>query len=282
MIVFVNGRFIPEAEATVSVFDRGFLYGDGLFETLLVANGKPFRWEQHLLRLRRGAELLNIKIPFSPEELRKFVARLVADNQMPQALLRLTLTRGVGVRGYSPQRAVHPTFTMSLHPAQSQDPARPLQWRLVCSNIRLPSGELLAHYKTCNKLPQILARAEADALGADEALLLNTDGHIVEASSANLFWLAGRFLHTPPVAAGVLPGVTREVLFELARELGLDVRETSISKEDLHKTDGVFLSLSSLGIVEAASLDGRDLKRSPLVPRLSEAYWRVVDTETFK
>jgi len=280
MIVFVNGRFVPEAEATVSVFDRGFLYGDGLFETLRVANGKPFRWEQHLLRLRRGAELLKIKMPYSPEELRRFVARLVEENQMPEALLRLTLTRGIGIRGYSPQRAVHPTFTMSLHPTQQPDPERPVQWRLITSSIRLPAGEPLAHFKTCNKLPQILARAEADATGADEALLLNTDGDIVEASSANLFWLTERGLHTPPLAAGVLPGVTREVLFEIARELGLAAREMSISNAKLREAEGVFLSLSSLGVVEAGSLNGRDLKRSAQVPRLSTAYWDIVRAET--
>src|SRR6267378_1183484 len=129
MTVFVNGRFVPEEQATVSVFDRSFLYGDGLFETLLVANGKPFRWEQHLLRLRRGAEFLRISVPYAAEELRRFVSQLIAENQMPEALLRLTLSRGVGVRGYSPQGAIRPTFTMSLHPAPGRDPETPSQWR---------------------------------------------------------------------------------------------------------------------------------------------------------
>src|SRR3954452_8771677 len=228
MIVFLNGQFVPEEQAVVSVFDRGFLYGDGLFETLRVANGKPFRWEQHLLRLRRGAELLKIKMPYSPEELRRFVARLVEENQMPEALLRLTLTRGVGIRGYSPQRAVHPTFTMSLHPTPQPDPKSPVQWRLITSSIRLPAGEPLAHFKTCNKLPQILARAEADATGADEALLLNTDGFVVEGASSNLFWIKDDTICTPPLAAGVLPGVTRGVVLEICENLNLKMKETNI------------------------------------------------------
>ena len=116
MTVFLNGQFVPEAQATVSVFDRSFLYGDGLFETMLVSNGKPFRWPQHCERLERGAKFLGINIPFTRDALARFAAELIAANQMPEALLRLTLSRGVGVRGYSPKDADIPTLVMSLHP----------------------------------------------------------------------------------------------------------------------------------------------------------------------
>src|SRR5579872_7032026 len=117
MIVFLNGQFVPEESAVVSVFDRGFLYGDGLFETIRIFKGKPFRWEQHLERLQRGAEFLKIKLPFSCTALPKFADELINKNQMPDALLRLTLSRGVGIRGYSPKGAEEPTVVMSLHPA---------------------------------------------------------------------------------------------------------------------------------------------------------------------
>lgn len=115
MTAFLNGQFVPEAAATVSVFDRSFLYGDGLFETMLVSNGKPFRWMQHMDRLERGAEFLGIKTPFTREALAGCAAELIAQNQMPEALLRLTLSRGVGVRGYSPKGADKPTLVMTLH-----------------------------------------------------------------------------------------------------------------------------------------------------------------------
>ena len=189
MIVFLNGEFVPEERAVVSVFDRSFLYGDGLFETMLVRRGRPFRWEQHMDRLRSGADFLGIKIPFGCKALEAFAANLIVQNKMPDALLRLTLSRGVGARGYSPKGADKSTLVMSLHPfSPAQAGAK---WKLVTSSFRLPAKESLAQFKTCNKLPQILARAEADAAGADEALLLNTDGFVVEASSSNLFWIQG-------------------------------------------------------------------------------------------
>src|SRR6185312_12187403 len=131
MLVFLNGKFVPEERAVVSVFDRAFLLGDGLFETILIFNGKPFRWQQHLERLQRGAKFLGIKLPFSPKQLRDIADKLIARNKMPNALLRLTLSRGVGQRGYLPRGANHPTLVMSLHPAPKIDSTNPTKWKLM-------------------------------------------------------------------------------------------------------------------------------------------------------
>jgi aminodeoxychorismate lyase len=277
MIVFLNGQFVPEEQAVVSVFDRGFLYGDGLFETMRAVKGEPFRWKQHLERLNRGAEFLRIQAPFPPDALREFAAQLISRNRMPEALLRLTLSRGVGVRGYSPQGAQQPSLVMSLHPAPVIDPQNPPRWRLVTSSFHLPAHEPLAQFKTCNKLAQVLARAEADAAKADEALLLNTDGLVAEASSSNLFWVEGNTVCTPPLASGILAGVTREVVLEICQRLGLAVREAGIRRAELDQADGVFLSLSSVGIAEGASLDGRALRISPLTARIRKAYTTLLE-----
>jgi aminodeoxychorismate lyase len=286
--IFLNGRFVPEEHAVVSVLDRGFLYGDGLFETMRIFNGKPFRWAQHLERLRRGAEFLKIKTPFSSETLRDFAGELIAKNQMPDALLRVTLSRGIGVRGYSPKGAETPTFVMSLHPAPARSgPVEaggkrgdsPPRWKLIISSHRLPANEPLAQFKTCNKLPQILARAEADAAGADEALLLNTDGFVVEGASSNLFWIEQNTICTPPLASGVLPGVTRAVVSEICQMLSLKINEANIRAEELKKADGIFVSLSSFGIVEAASLNGEDCQQSPLPARILRAYLDLLEEE---
>jgi aminodeoxychorismate lyase len=279
MFVFLNGRLVPEQEGVISVFDRGFLYGDGLFETIAVRNGIPFRWEQHLARLRGGAEFLKLRLPYSSAGLRRYADDLVAANQLPDALLRLTLSRGVGVRGYSPAGADHPTVVMSLHPVEP-DSRDPLSWRLVTASFRLPTGERLAQFKTCNKLPQILARAEAEAAGGTEALLMNTDGCVVEAASSNLFWIDGGAVCTPPVASGVLAGVTRAVVEELCQTLHLPVRDASLAKDELLEKDGVFLSLSSLGIVEGISLDNHTLRRSPITGQVREAYSALFIAET--
>jgi len=272
VLVFLNGQFVPEERAVVPVFDRSFLYGDGLFETMRVIRGKPFRWEQHIERLQSGADYLKIKFPFTSEALRQFADDLVAKNNLPDALLRLTLSRGVGARGYSPKGAENPTLVMSLHPALAFDAENPPRWKFITSSHRLPANEPLAHYKTCNKLVQILARAEADAAGADEALLLNMDGFVVEGASSNLFWIEGDAIFTPPLAAGILPGVTRAVVLEICERMGLRIRETNINVDKLKCSEGIFVSLSSFGVVEATSLEGAIVKASTISKQIQEQY----------
>ncbi|HZR21174.1 MAG TPA: aminodeoxychorismate lyase [Verrucomicrobiae bacterium] len=279
MIVFLNGSFVPEERAMVSVFDRSFLYGDGLFETMLIANGIPFRWSQHLERIERGAALLGITLPFQAARLWEFASKLVLDNQMPNALLRLTLSRGVGLRGYSPRGADSPAMVMSLHPAPVLSDAL-TSWKLATASVRLPANEPLAQLKHANKLPQILARAQAEQAGADEALLVNTDGFLVEGASSNLFWIEQGTVSTPPLSSGILAGVTRLVVFELCQKLGVRFQERNITPPQLVRTEGVFVSLSSYGLAQGVSLDGHNLRRSDVTLPLHRAYVELVQRET--
>jgi branched-chain amino acid aminotransferase len=280
MIAFLNGRFVPEEDAKVSIFDRAFLYGDGLFETLRVCGGRPFRWSQHMRRLAQGAELLGIALPFPATELAEYSAELIRRAAMPDALLRITLSRGVGPRGYSPRGARQPLLAMSIHPAPAVEGLGPRGWRLITAAYTLPAGDPLAVLKTCNKLPQILARAQAEASGADEALLLNTDGKVAEASSGNVFWVDGEKICTPPLTSGSLAGVTRAVVFEIGAQLGIPCVEQVCPPSSLHEAAGVFLTLSSLGILEVESLDARVLSRSSLTLRLHHAYQELVAHES--
>ena len=273
MIVFLNGKFVPEEQATVSVFDRAFLYGDGLFETMRVVNGRPFRWWDHMERLRKGGDFLGIKIPFGCKSLEKFADELIARNKMPDALMRLTVSRGVGPRGYSPKGSDKPTLVMTLHPAPVATSAR---WKLVTASLRLPAGDALAQFKTANKLAQVLARAEADAAGADEALLTNTDGHLVEGASSNLFWIEGKTVCTPPLTDGLLAGVTRAVTIEICQSLSLPLAERAVTPEQLRRADGVFLTLSSIGVAEAIALDGATLTTSPIAADIHRAYEKLL------
>lgn len=273
MIVFLNGKFIPEEQATISVFDRAFLYGDGLFETMRVVNGRPFRWWEHMERLRKGGDFLGIKIPFSCKSLEKVAAELIEQNKMPDALMRLTVSRGVGLRGYSPKGADKPTLVMTLHPVPNK-PALP--WKLVTASLRLPAGDKLAQFKTANKLAQVLARAEADAAGADEAVLLNTDGHVIEGASSNLFWIEDKTVCTPPLTDGLLAGVTRAVTIEICQSLSLPVMEKAVTPEQLRRADGVFLTLSSIGVAEAIALDGSPLATSPIAANIYRAYEKLL------
>jgi len=272
MLACVNGRLVPEEEAVVSVFDRSFLYGDGLFETFRVHRGRPFRWPQHWKRLEQGASFLNLTLSWSETQSLATALELIKRNQLPESILRLTVSRGIGVRGYSIKGAGTPVVVMTMHPlVLSQGGFRPL-WRLHTASVRVPAGDRLAQYKTCNKLPQILARTEAELAGCDEAILLNTSEHVAEAASSNLFWFDGNVLCTSPLEAGLLAGVTRGVVFELAGQLGWPVREESVPVANLVSAGGVFLSLSTFGVVEASSIDGTELRRSERIGELRAAY----------
>lgn len=276
MVVFLNGRFLAEEAALVSVFDRGFLYGDGLFETLRVVRGQPFLWDAHMERFARGAVVLKLRPPLTSMEMRRAADRLIQFNALPNGVLRVTLTRGHGPRGYSPKGADRPTLAMTLHAAPRPGGKRPAGVRLITSSFRVAAGDPLASVKTCNKLPHILARAEADAAGADDALLLNARGRLAEATSSNLFWLSGDALLTPPSRAGALMGITRGVVFELARKLGLATGEVDDKPSVLRHAAGAFLTNSVSGITAVVELDGEELRRSPLVEKLKEAYTKLV------
>lgn len=198
MHVFLNGRCVPEAEAVIPVSDRGFLYGDGLFETLRVVRGHPFRWEAHLARLSRGAGVLRLRVPLPPGDLLAGVHRLVELNGLPDGILRLTLTRGSGPRGYSPRGADAPTLVMALHPVPAP-PAGPV--RVITSTHRIVAGDPLTAVKTCSKITWVMARAEAGALdGITRALVLALCGRLglavceVEAPPAVLASAQGVFL----------------------------------------------------------------------------------------
>jgi branched-chain amino acid aminotransferase len=270
MIVFLNGHFLPEAQAVIPVNDRGFLLGDGLFETIRVVNGRPFRMAQHLERMTRGADFLKIKPPFTPNELEKFAGQLIEQNQMSDAILRVTLTRGPGERGYSPKNTGTPTVVMTLHSAPSSE--NPVEWDLVTSSFHIPATDPLSSFKTTSKILHVMARAEAVGKGADEALLINTNGEVAETAGGNLFWVYQDKICTVPTGRGVLPGITRAVVLEICQTLGLQVNKRVIKPEALRNSEGIFVTQSALGIVPVVSFDGEPVAPSPLVDQIAQAY----------
>lgn len=277
MHMFLDGRFVPQERAAIPVDDRGFLYGDALFETLPFHGGRAFRWKAHLARLEQGLKFLRMALPCSPEKLEQFAAELVNLNDMPDCVLRLTVSRGSGPRGYSIQLAKTPRVLMTVHPLP--DRAR-TGWRLVTSALRVLTADPLTQFKTSSRLRSVLARAEAEDHGADEALLLNERGEIAEGAATNVFWIEGPTVCTPPLAAGILPGVTRAVVLELCRERKVATAERFIKPAALHGAEAVFLTVSTLGVVEAVSLDAKPLRQNPIVAELQHDYWKFVASET--
>ena len=272
MVVFLNGNFMPEADAVVPLNDRGFLLGDGLFETIRVAGGKPFRLAQHLERLTRGAAFLKIKLPLTPREMQKIAADLIARNALAEAMLRVTLTRGPGGRGYSAKASGPPTLAMTLHALPAADPNEPVQWSLITSSFSIPASEAASSFKTTSKILNVLARSEAEEQGADEALLLNTNGEVAETAGGNIFWVYRDQICTVPTGRGVLPGITRAVILEICQTLGLETNKCVIKPDQLRQTGGIFITQSALGVVPVAAFDGAPVAPSPLVDQIASAY----------
>jgi branched-subunit amino acid aminotransferase/4-amino-4-deoxychorismate lyase len=248
------------------------MYGDGLFETMRVVDGKPFRMAQHLERMTRGAEFLKIKPPFTPKELEKFAAQLVEKSKMPDSVLRVMLTRGPGERGYFFNGHCEPTVVMTLHTAPALDAHKAVEWSLITSSFRVPASDPLSSFKTTSKILHVMARAEAAEKGADEALLVNTNGEVAETSSGNIFWVYQDKICTVPTGRGVLPGITRAIVLEICQSLGLPTNKRVIKPEHLRKAEGIFITQSALGIVTVPVFDGESVTPSPLVDQIARTY----------
>jgi branched-chain amino acid aminotransferase len=272
MTVFLNGKFVPAHEAVVPVNDRGFMYGDGLFETTRIVGGRAFRLAQHLERMVRGADYLKIPLPYPPKEIQKFVTQLVELNSMPEGVLRITLTRGSGERGYTPAMTEKPFIVMTLHPLPPMPAEGPLQWSMITSSYHVPASGAISSFKTTSKILHVFARIEAHERGADEALLLNTNGEVAETAGGNIFWVYQNSICTVPTGRGVLPGITRAVVLEICQSLGLETNKRVIKPQHLRNAEGIFVSQSVLGIVPVVAFDGEHVVPSPLVDQIASAY----------
>ena len=281
MLTFLNGEFVSEEAAHIPISDRGFLYGDGFFETLRIHNGQPFRWASHAARMERAHQALRIPTAIDSSTFSKVLCELARRNAQAEGIARLYVTRGSGSRGYSPRDARSPTVLVTMHPLPEPTPTPQLQqWTLITAqSVRLPPPNPLSSFKHANLLVQILARIEADDQGANDAVVLDHSGSVAESSSANIFWVLDGVVHTPPLETNALPGVTRSLVIELCARTNLDLSETRICPEDLNRADSVFLSLSSFGIVAVSRIGAAPIPCSALVHRLHEAYLRQLESE---
>ena len=268
-VAFLNGDFFSAAMSRISAGVRGFLYGDGLFETIRVHDARPFLWEWHMMRFTDGAMSLGIALPQTTESLLGNVHELIRRNSMSESVMRIALSRGVGERGYGVTGEEQPTLLITQH-SPPTTPAKPLS--LVSTSARVAIGDPLAKVKSANKLGPILAKRDAAAQGADDGLILISDGNVTETSSANLFWVEGGTLHTPPVSDGVLPGVTRRLVVGLASALGQAVREESVASDRLQQADAVFVTSAATGVIAVGQVNGGALGTHPLVCQLQDAY----------
>ena len=258
MLAYVNGRFIPEEQPAIAVNDRSFRYGDGLFETIRIQSGEPFLFGKHLARLRRGADFLKMSPP-EDSQIEQAVKELINKNDCPDGAVRIQLSRGPGARGYSYEGCDKNLLVITTHDVPFFGPA---EIRLIKSSLVILANDPCSQFKTVNRLTNVRAKNEADERGADEAIILNQFGNVVEGSAANIFAIFGDEIVTPPLAEGPVAGTTREFIQEFAPQLGLKPSERPLRVDDLYQADGVFLTSTFLFATPAVSIDGNPLDRS--------------------
>ncbi|HVL88341.1 MAG TPA: aminotransferase class IV [Candidatus Thermoplasmatota archaeon] len=267
MTSWVDGRIVGDGEPSIPSADRGFLYGDGLFETLRVQDGAPLWWDEHLRRMAQGAAELGIPMP--PEPAWRAAALALLDGARGRCRLRLVLTRGDGPPGFAPPPKPDPRMVLTFDPATLPEPPR------LVALVR--SGEPgLPRLKILAAPHAVLARREAARRGADDALLVDRRGRVVEATSATVLVARGGRLVTPPLSDGILPGVTRSIVLAWAQEAGVACEEASLYLGDVRGADEILLASSVAGVLPARAVDGRELpaREGPLARRVSEAFER--------
>jgi branched-chain amino acid aminotransferase len=271
LTAYVNGEYVAGGDASVSIFDHGFMYGDGVFEGMRLFDGGLFRPRDHLARLGRSARSVGLEPP-DVEALLQIICEVVRRSDLRDAHIRPIVTRGPGGPGIDPRSCSEPSLIVSAYPFPPFLGSKPI--RLMTSAIaRKAPRSLGAHVKSLNYLDGIMAKQQAIACGMDDALMLDGTGAVAESTGANVFMIRDGELLTPTTRAA-LPGITRRTVLEIAREEGIPAAEVELFPMDFYCADGAFVCGSGAGIVPVGSLDGRSVAEPmhPLVERLQGLY----------
>ena len=279
--VNVNGRMFDQEHAVVSVFDHGFLYGEGVYETLRTFNGKPFLFERHMQRLRNSSRMLSLAVPLSDGDVldrcRETMRAAGLGGPSSEAYIRVLVTRGVGDLSYDPAACPVPTVIVIVKP--QVDPPPEVYERgvtiAIVAIVRNHPGSVNPLIKSNNLLNNALAMQEAGLRGAFEGVMRNYRGELAECTTSNLFIVKGGVALTPPLDAGLLPGITRAFLFEVGAEIGTPVREAVLRDDDLLNADEAFFTSTTRGVVPATKVDERTIGSGtpgPVTRALGDAY----------
>jgi branched-chain amino acid aminotransferase len=279
--IYINGKYFDKADAKISVYDHGLLYGDGIFEGIRVYEGRVFRLRRHLERLYDSAKAIRLEIPMNLEQMMDAVKKTVEVNEKKNGYIRLVVTRGVGTLGLDPRRAKEPQIIIIvddvlLYPQEKYDNGLEIA---TASTIRNHPNSLNPRIKSLNYLSSILAQIEGAEAGCVEALMLNHKGEIAECSADNIFLVKKGVLKTPPPEAGILEGITREAVMELAKKAGIAVQETALTRFDVYAADECFLTGTGAEIISVIKVDGRVIgtgKPGPISKQLREKFHQLV------
>jgi branched-chain amino acid aminotransferase len=257
--IYIDGNFYDQAEAKISVFDHGLLYGDGVFEGIRFYNDRVFRLDEHIDRLWDSARAVAIDVPMSKSELIAATLETIRQNDLHDGYIRLIVTRGIGSLGLSPESCRRPSIiiiaaTIALYPEDLYHKGLTM---VTCATRRTPPAALSPRVKSLNYLSNILAKLEAQNAGAGEGLMLNEQGYVTECTGDNIFVVKKGEISTPPLNSGILAGVTRAVVFELAENLHIRTVERDLIRHDIYTADECFLTGTAAEVIPAVQLDRR-------------------------
>lgn len=285
--IYIDGKLVDKEQATVSVYDHGLLYGDGVFEGIRSYNGLVFKLDEHIDRLYESAHTLMMDIGLTKKEMEKAVIQTLQANGLSDAYIRLVVTRGVGDLGLDPRKCKKTTTfiiadKISLYPREYYDKGLQI---VTVATIRNHTEALNPQLKTLNYLNNILAKIEAINAGVNEALLLNAQGYVTECTGENVFYIKDKQLVTPPPYVGILKGITRAVAMRLGDELGLEVKEDVFTRHDLYTAEEVFLTGTAAEIVPISKIDNRTIgegKPGPWTKKLMAEFQKITSKEGTK
>lgn len=259
MKVYLNGELVDKESARISVFDHGYLYGDGVFEGIRAYNGVIFKLKEHIDRLYRSAHMIMLEIPLGKQEMQEAIVTTMRANNLKDAYIRVVVSRGEGDLGLDPRKCKNPnvviiTDKIVLYPQELYE--KGMEIITVPTRRNIPEA-INPQIKSLNYLNNILAKIEAINSGYQEAIMLNHDGFVVECTGDNIFILKENILFTPPAYLGALKGITRDTVIELARKKGIEVKEDTITRYDLYNAQECFLTGTAAEIVPVVKIDGR-------------------------
>ena len=275
--VYINGKLYDKADAKISVYDHGLLYGDGVFEGIRVYAGKVFRLKEHIERLYDSARAIYLEIPLGPEQMAEAVEATVRANAKQEGYIRLVVTRGAGSLGLDPRKTSDPQVIIIvddivMYPQELYDNGMEI---VTASSIRNHPNALNPRIKSLNYLNNIMAKVEAIRAGCHEALMLNIKGELAECTGDNIFVVKHGVLKTPAPDAGILEGITRGAVMELARAAGIPVQEPALTRHDVYTADECFLTGTAAEVIPIVKVDGRPIgngKPGPITRQLREAF----------
>jgi branched-chain amino acid aminotransferase len=275
--IWINGKLYDKADAKISVYDHGLLYGDGVFEGIRIYGGKVFRLQEHVDRLYDSARSIWLEIPMPREQMIAAVESTVQANSKHDGYIRLIVTRGVGSLGLDPRKCSEPQIIIivddiALYPPELYDSGLEI---VTAATIRAHPNTVNPRIKSLNYLNNILAKIEAVRAGCQEAIMLNHNGELAECTGDNIFLVKRGVVMTPPIHAGILEGITRNAVMELARAAKLEVREPSLTRHDVYAADECFLTGTAAEVIPVVKCDGRAIgtgKPGPITGMLRERF----------